>query len=133
MKIYNINFLAWSFWQTDFSLHYHDYSFISRLMNWMWEMIKWMTTIFKTTMKTETQWTDRGPWAFYFILLYFQSIVLYIVKSHWTLYDGTPSRSSHIELNHLYIDVNKLCDVITYALMSLCEWTTNGLPHYRKI
>ena len=35
-------------------------------MNWMWEMIKWMTTIFKTTMKTETQWTDRGPWAFYF-------------------------------------------------------------------
>ena len=24
-----------------------------------------MTTIFKTTMKTETQWTDRGPWAFY--------------------------------------------------------------------
>ena len=21
-------------------------------------------------MKTETQWTDRGPWAFYFTLLY---------------------------------------------------------------
>ena len=33
-------------------------------------MIKWMTTIFKTTMKTETQWTDQahGPFIFTAIL-----------------------------------------------------------------
>ena len=45
-------------------------------MNWMWEMIKWMTTIFKTTMKTETQWTDRGPWAFYYIYIDYCQILV---------------------------------------------------------
>ena len=25
LKICNINFLEWSFWRIDFSLHYHDY------------------------------------------------------------------------------------------------------------
>ena len=83
--ICNINFLKWSFWQTDCSLHNHDYSFISRLMNWMWEVIKWMTTIFKTHYAS-LQWNrksvDRSsPMGLLLDRLW--SIVQYIVKTQW--------------------------------------------------
>ena len=93
-------------------------------------MIKWMTIISKLIMyhfkETETQWTDRGPWAFYLkyacnmLGLYILILLNYCLQKH-----------AFWHLNHAFLAFKSILylvrrrkyyktDILMAAIFNLC-------------